>query len=734
DYLARLALYERPIWQCALTGKQGLTYRQALKSEKNHRETLEDKFPEGLKRQILELVQFKMERLDILVNEIFQRFKDLYTVGEIIYVVTDKKKVKAKILEVIQIVPSESSSKGAKIGNQKPRKITQSQVSYRVQILEDEGNSAKQKNKKSIVKIIAGNEAMSRADKLSFTKTLIRQFIKESAVKDSYFHAPWLVKSILAKKYSIPTKLPDELRQAKVEALEKSQKRKSKKQLTRKQAGNLAEKVKQEKKKQQELEKKKKEAERQAAKEKKQKEKEEQKRIKAEQKKIKYPIEDLEVPLDRLLRQKRPSISQDFKVPPIYVGTMLAIWNFFNIFGKPLGLSFCTLDDLESSLHHNMTNPRCYLVIEMHVVLLNAIIKDRLYFKGKKRQVVPRIANSRENSRDETESDTMQVDQDTEDATSDVSREILEGLSKNWDKRTLPSSDGRKGWESILVGCIHQLGDHKSIPNFNRIISHMVPDSESVTEEDFEENYVTLEVVDKLQILDFLVNAAVKTLVIHDHIEWCIEKLSDLNKEKTDLAKERRRITLSLIEIAKGNLPPPSVNDSDGDSPASAVKSNGNGIMTLESRKRKLEEEEIGVQKREEQIEKDKRKFAVPRIFPLGRDRFYNKYYYFDNTGAAVTEKYGAGRIFVESPNNFDLEIMREKEEQRFNKRRKTEDLGFLTVGSGSQTQWGYYDDISQIEELQQWLNPKGLRELSLNEELKSHFQDISSVMSKRQQ
>ena len=64
----------------------------------------------------------------------------------------------------------------------------------------------------------------------------------------------------------------------------------------------------------------------------------------------------------------------------------------------------------------------------------------------------------------------------------------------------------------------------------------------------------------------------------------------------------------------------------------------------------------------EEQIEKDKRKYALPRILPLGRDRFYNKYYYTDCIGVAVGEKYGTGRIFVASKSHFpDLKISRLK-------------------------------------------------------------------------
>ncbi|KAF0468964.1 ddt domain protein [Gigaspora margarita] len=782
DYLARIALYNRPIWQCALTGKQSLNYKEALDSENTHREALQEKFPEGLKRQILELVQFQTERLDVLVNKIFEKYKDQYALGEIVYVVSEGKKLKAKIADVkFDDTNEEMSSSGVKASSSKSRKAVSSQITYRVQMLDDSGNALRQKSsKKYITKTVNGGETMSRVDKLSFTKTLIRQFIKESATKGTYVRAPWLVEKRLAKKYGVSTKLPEDLQRAKDEAIEKSKKRKlasrdapakksknnkgtsnnvrdskkqesasigkktaskkqgnqkqsSKKQASKKQTSkSTAEKAKQEKKKQQELEKKRKEAERQAERDKKLKEKEEQKRLKAEAKKIKYPIEDLEVPLDKTLLSKRPLLSQEFKVPQKSVGTLLMIWNFLSIFGKPLGLSFYTLDDFETSLCHNMSNPRCYLVIETHVALLNAIIKDQLFFKGKKRQMTSRNTTARDNIKNESDSDP-QTDQVNDESIAGSTQEILNELGKRWDKRIISPGDGRRGWEGVLIGCIQQLGTYESVPNLDNILSHLVPNDQADSDEDFEENYATLEIPDKLQILNFLVNLTTKTTVIHDHIDRCAEKLVELNKEKNDLIKEKRQIICTFAEISKGNLPSTSKTNTlnnVGNITDSPVE---DGLDTLNARKRKLEEEEIALQKREEQIEKDKRKYALPRILPLGRDRFYNKYYYTDCIGAAVGEKYGTGRIFVETPSTYDLQIMTEKEEQRFNKRRKVEEASFNS-DSDNQTRWGYYEEISQVEELRQWFNTKGIRELTLSNELTARYQDISLSMNKRQQ
>ncbi|RIB06803.1 hypothetical protein C2G38_2147879 [Gigaspora rosea] len=448
----------------------------------------------------------------------------------------------------------------------------------------------------------------------------------------------------------------------------------------------------------------------------------EQKLPKAKAKKVKFPVEDLEVPLDlKSMFLKKPLVKQSFNVPQESVGTMLAIWNFLMIFGRSLFLSFCTLDDFELSLCHNVASPRCNLVVEIHVALLNSIIRDRWLSKGKRRQIVPRKAIARNNSNEE--------DSDSEDETYS-SREILKRLEQKWDKRLISLNDGRKGWVSVLIGCIQQLSAHESMPNMDSILLRLVPNKTNL-EKDFEDNFAILEVQDKLQILSFLVNITAKTSVIHSHIENCVEKLTELNKEKNGIIKRKRQILFSLTEISNGNIPSESsfgtnVNENTSDK----ISVNENDLMT---QKLKLEEEQATIQKREEEIEIEKRQYAFPRTTPLGYDRFYNKYYYFDCMGEAIGERYGAGRIFVEIPSTHDLQAMTEKEEQRFSKRRKVEE-NESNPSSNNQTQWGYYDDASQIDELQRWLNTKGSRELALNNELATYYRDIISGMSMRQQ
>lgn len=47
------------------------------------------------------------------------------------------------------------------------------------------------------------------------------------------------------------------------------------------------------------------------------------------------------------------------------------------------------------------------------------------------------------------------------------------------------------------------------------------------------------------------------------------------------------------------------------------------------------------------------RKYSTLRLKPLGRDKFYNRYYYLDNIGGGCT--HGSGKLFVQSPCPSDL-------------------------------------------------------------------------------
>src|SRR3954470_24268788 len=90
------------------------------------------------------------------------------------------------------------------------------------------------------------------------------------------------------------------------------------------------------------------------------------------------------------------------------------------------------------------------------------------------------------------------------------------------------------------------MGTYETIPNVDRILSHLAPiDSVNASEEDFEGYFSTLEVADKLQIIEFLINNVAKTTLIHEHIEGCVSRQTELNKEKNEIVKEKKQMQVS---------------------------------------------------------------------------------------------------------------------------------------------------------------------------------------------
>ena len=60
EYFDRISLYRSRIWTCAETGKQNLTFREAIESELKAVKKIEVKYPQVWVKPTLEIVQFSM--------------------------------------------------------------------------------------------------------------------------------------------------------------------------------------------------------------------------------------------------------------------------------------------------------------------------------------------------------------------------------------------------------------------------------------------------------------------------------------------------------------------------------------------------------------------------------------------------------------------------------------------------------------------------------------------------
>ncbi|EPQ28067.1 uncharacterized protein PFL1_04394 [Pseudozyma flocculosa PF-1] len=652
-YVKRLTFYNQRFFQCELTGRVNLTFFEAAESEKQESITLHKKFPEPLKGPVLRSVQFKVTgRLDNLVDLVFDRFKDRFFANEAVFVELQGDRYYARIKEVFPPKSVLKTHQDAHSGSGSPAKAGPSngvkhedaeaaalasdsaldgeeagaasaankatmstadvihrlgvdltlgpaqanalddptQYIYRIQLVDDEGSFTG-----SLME--ASADRLSR-DRLTFSKTILRKYIRDCVVRDASVGAPWTVKTWLAEKYDIPTRPSDELvqqnesiRDAKLlkrkkllaEAEESSAKKKAKTSAASKKAEAT-------------------EAKKSAAAEKKrladeEKAKEEE-RLKAERerkKQVKYPIEDLD--LDPITprelkfqvegelprRRQRPIPSRGPAALPVPVAVFeefMVSYYFLVALGKPLSLSVFTLDDYEHALRHSTHEPPCALIAEIHAVLINTIVRDGSHSKDMAPAAIASRAGAREAngsvapsengdsvagpSRAGSAFDEIDGDADGEGdraangngtARDSTVAEILRAareLGRGSEKRLLRVEDGRAGWEAQLAALLARRSSPETCPRLVGILSHLTgiqhPEGHidgqwiADTYTSVVERYPVLPLEDKIRIINLLCELTVMTKPVKAYFEECEAQVTELRKEKIELGRERKKL------------------------------------------------------------------------------------------------------------------------------------------------------------------------------------------------
>ncbi|MBZ3869661.1 Bromodomain adjacent to zinc finger domain protein 1A [Sciurus carolinensis] len=102
DFFERTILCNSLVWSCAVTGRPGLTYQEALESEKKARQNLQS-FPEPLIIPVLYLTNLThRSRLHEICDDIFAYIKDRYFVEETVEVIRNNgARLQCRILEVL---------------------------------------------------------------------------------------------------------------------------------------------------------------------------------------------------------------------------------------------------------------------------------------------------------------------------------------------------------------------------------------------------------------------------------------------------------------------------------------------------------------------------------------------------------------------------------------------------------------------------------------------------------
>lgn len=362
------------------------------------------------------------------------------------------------------------------------------------------------------------------------------------------------------------------------------------------------------------------------------------------------------------------------------------------------------------------------------------------------------------------------------------------------------------GWQAILVGLLHQLSynpTHKE--DCDEILSRLVPPKEKATVESIAANYENLDINLRIVALDIILRLTVTTEAFRQQLQSASEDMTSLRKEKIDFQRKRKELADEMFKLdieRKIALPlntPQSptetkdtpdvsmvdINDkqeeegseSEAEAPNSARKVRKAVKQTKRKRDSEVAKKEKAkkakaeaaktkqqkewekllddIEKKKEQLREceasiaelddDLREAKVHRSLILGKDRFLNKYYWFEHNGMpfggmpqSSTAEYGYanGRIWVQGPDELEFEpnlteAACAQDSQEFGwtvPTRKEQEEGSTHLNNSRE--WGYYDDAEDIDKLIAWLDERGTREKILRKELVLYKDRIAEYMA----
>ncbi|KAL4742361.1 ATP-utilizing chromatin assembly and remodelling N-terminal-domain-containing protein [Aspergillus similis] len=446
SYLQRMDFYKQRKFICEITGHSGLNFFEAFRSEMEESREVNNSFPEALKGPILRRVQFStVSRVDNLVDEIYEEFKSEFYPGEPVLILLDDNtrlhgviRDKAKFPE--QLYPDGTVR-------------TPAHATYLVKVLDRPDEEA-----------LLDNHHITR-DRKTFTKQMLRAFIKNNVTRESWNGAPWLVKPSVAEEYRIPTEVPKHLQYGARVAEKKAQKKADQEGFF----GFFASKELPELKPAVKGQKAKPSAQDLARSEEAQfleykrslngnpsflvgnkstngpprpsKSQEPEKNvppvpsvvIKAEPPRppspppIKYPIEDLEIPPNREKKKQRPPLKflkanefddaddEDLLQDAIEmesVGPLLETWNTLNVYCEVFQLDSFTFDDFLQAMRFSSDEMNCELFVEIHCAVLKKLVNAEKDNNGAIQISLPELPV--EQSEDSDEDEEMEKDEQAE--------------------------------------------------------------------------------------------------------------------------------------------------------------------------------------------------------------------------------------------------------------------------------------------------------------------------------
>lgn len=365
------------------------------------------------------------------------------------------------------------------------------------------------------------------------------------------------------------------------------------------------------------------------------------------------------------------------------------------------------------------------------------------------------------------------------------------------------------GWELVLVGLLHQLaGRARLTEKCNKILAHLAPLDAEPTIETVRLQYSTMDVNLRVLALQIIAELFLETKAVKGFLEEMANTMTDFRKVKISHQRERKEAMAKLKNLdierklqaptpEKSPSPMPELEedemdvdkvDDDASIPDSEddeiqIRTLRRGQDRAAERKRKREEEADRKAKEaeakqnkgtkeyqkilkaidkereridaaEEQIlivDEDLRQADCTRTRVLGKDRFCNRYWWFERNAmphaglpdsSTADANYANGRIWVQGPDDMErigfIDVSPEEQNNYKNSFQVTPTERKLMEEGPTQLhtahQWGFYEDPEDIDKLIAWLDNRGNRENKLKKELQLQRDLIAKYMEARKQ
>ncbi|KAI5457837.1 ATP-utilizing chromatin assembly and remodelling N-terminal-domain-containing protein [Mariannaea sp. PMI_226] len=863
DYLNRMDFYRQRRFNDQITGHSGLTFFEAFKSELAGGKEVEASFPEALKGPVLRKIQFQtVSRLDNLVDQIFDEFKQEYFPGEEVTVTL--------------------------VGGERAHGLVRDKTTFGPRTLPDGTHGRPTTRyfvnvKGSQKETVVTDEHICR-DRGIFTKAMLRSFIKKTVSREAWNGAPWVVIPEYAVQYNINSNIPTHL-QYKTKVQERKQL------LAQKRAGVPHETnghgpalIHSGPMRLPEL--------KPAP-----KSKTKPSQADSNHKGLKWPLnmpvhggnpttyrpsEPSQVPVreptpppppppppkypieDLLLEprgdRKRPPLKYLCHNPPVPVedgdaifndidmdsiGPLLETWDTLNVYCEVFKLDSFTFDDFVETMSVASEQVPVHLFDEIHCSVLKVLV-DSEADGGKVRITLPEIEEEDSDEDDEDDEDESTEptpepepkpvgratrsslarleaerlaaelaaeEKESEAAEAEAqhrAEELLEGY--DWIEHLRKRDFANGGWERIMVGLLHQLSKNENQQDACAELLHqLVPSDVEPTQETVRQAYSELNVNYRVKALQIICMLTMETKAVRGFMEDCSDIMTQYRKEKIEWQRQRKQAVEDLRQLNEKrkillpeNMPPSppqqkaeqdvkmtDVDESlqmsreeDGDETeeesAPRVKRRKTQIAAQQRRREEQARKEKekaerapklpaqskqfikllkDIQKKEDQIkncedeiatlDNDLREADCPRTRVLGKDRFWNRYYWFERNGmpygglpnsSTASAEYANGCIWVQGPDTIEREgyidlppDAQEEYRAKFNMtvlERKAMEEGRTSVFNAHQ--WGYICEPEHVGELIKWLDPRGLNELKLRKELLNYKDRIAKHMENR--